>query len=229
MHALPRPKDPAAPWPAPDAAFVHLGRSTRPHLLGLAVMALFTAAAVLAAVWPERFLVGGGEQAGQRVMAVVLAVLLSLGLALVLAAMAVAARPHGVAVDASGVWYLDFGTADLVPWARVRGVGVGWRPLRRVPKGSAGAALAQEARHAALRGRGAHGLEVFLDDPREAAGSARLRRLMELSARARAPRPELPVPPLRFAMGRGDAEELGRRIAAGMPGLWIGVYPRPGA
>lgn len=186
--------------PAAEAVWSRHGgrRHVLRLLLGVAVFAVLTLLLVNA------FRTGDFEQTGEKVIGGVLTgacLLLCLGCAAAAATMP--RRSHllpGVAVDATGVWWLREGRLAVTLWDEITGVGVGYLRAPRVSD--------------SLRLKENHALEVFLRGERPDLDAWRV--------------DEPPQGPrLRYVLlAGGDRRALEAAVQRFAPGRWIGEYER---
>ncbi|QBI56632.1 hypothetical protein [Streptomonospora litoralis] len=229
MDRLPEPATREGPWPAADAAYLSLARSGLGlALAGTAVTLFLTCCAVLAAVWPERFLANGGA-GGERTIAIVIAVVLGLLTLLLSAGVVAALSPHGLAVDRHGIWFVTRVRAEPVSWQQISAIGGSWKEKRRVYKSSLGARIGQEIMRRLLtdRGRYLYAVDVFLHDPDSVADRHPFAVHQRHTRHEAPPAPGLPSRRLRFHVGAiGDYREMARHLHRSAPHLWIGEYRR---
>lgn len=198
--------------PAPDAVWSRQGRTSYMVrlLLGAVLFGAFTALLVNA------FRTGDFEDLVEQVIGAALTVACSAGFVMFVLAFFLfprrGRRLPGIAVDASGVWWLKQSRFVLVPWHEITAVGVGYL---RVPN-------PDEPRR-----RGNLAFDVFIRDLRLLSHHGPSHLIAGETAIEPPPRSGLPAERLRHVLlVDADREALYRAVARHAPHTWIGDYPR---
>ncbi|MGH3734147.1 MAG: hypothetical protein ACRDT6_00720 [Micromonosporaceae bacterium] len=178
--------------------------------IGLLVTGFFAAISVMAAVWPEQYLVSSPEDRDiSRWMASGCGCLFG-GLFLVMLISApMLLRPQGLDFDQHGVWWWDRDERLLFAWSQLAAAGVGYM---RSPVGT-------------LRLKQGQALELY---PGGEPFENRHPRLKMFRVAERPPRPGLPGQRYRIMLPSYDnaSQQVEQAVRQFAPALWLGHYQR---